>query len=621
MNIDISIKESLSLLPETPGVYLMYNKHQEIIYIGKAKSLKKRIKSYFNRKHDSPKLCLMVPQIEKFEFIITDNEVEALILESHMIKEHKPKYNVLLKDDKRFPWFVITEEEYPRIIIARKVDHKKIKGKYFGPYTNARAMYSTLELIKKLFPLKQCKTPRFKDRPCIYYQIGKCLGLCQKLVTPEDYKAVIAQVELFLSGKQVELLRHIKLEMEKYSQRQEYEKAAKYRDSYFDIVKILEKQKVITDNTRLSQDIIGYQSDNLLMSVVLLKVRQGRLIAKQSFDFKISEIHTESDILSVFIQDYYQMIKPEDIPSEILIPDKLYSKNLNDLEKVDKDIISEWLTIKKGKKVSLVVPKLQTKRQLIELSLKNASSDLEGLKLKELKSIQNDWNEVGSYIQEKLNLPRFPHKMECFDISHIQGTNTVASMVVFVNGKSYKSSYRRFKIRNIDQGKPDDFSSMKEVIKRRYSKILRNNEELPDLIIVDGGKGQLSAAIESLEELGLYNQPIVSLAKRFEEIYLPEISSPVIFPANSCALHVFQRIRDEAHRFAITYHKRLRESQAIKSVLDDISGVGFNKKKDLLDHFGDVKGIMSATESEIARVVGKSLSRRVYRFLHNKGNK
>ena len=426
----LTIEESLKLLPDASGVYLMHDKNNEIIYIGKAKNMKKRVKSYFQKNHDSPKLIVMVPQIIRFDFIITDSEVEALILESHLIKKHKPKYNVLLKDDKKFPWFLITEEQYPRIIVTRKADKKFQKGKYFGPYTNARAMYSTLELIKKMFPLKQCKTPRFKDRPCMYYQIGKCLGPCQKLTDPEDYKEVVKQVEMFLSGKQSELLAELKNQMEIFAEKQEFEKAARYRDSYFDVLKAVGKQKVVSENTDINQDILGFARDNSIMSIALLKVRDGRLIAKEDFDIKLDEIHTPYEALIAFIQEYYQLVDRSEIPKELLVS--------CEIEDEESKIIKEWLSFKKGSKVSLISPKSQKKFELVEMADKNALAALEGLKVSEMASLQNDWNEIGCYIQEKLNLPNFPARIECFDISHIQGTNTVASMVVFINGKPYK---------------------------------------------------------------------------------------------------------------------------------------------------------------------------------------
>ena len=610
----LTIEESLKFLPDASGVYLMHDKNNEIIYIGKAKNLKKRVKSYFQKNHDSPKLIVMVPQIIRFDFIITDSEVEALILESHLIKKHKPKYNVLLKDDKKFPWFLITEEQYPRIIVTRKADKKFQKGKYFGPYTNARAMYSTLELIKKMFPLKQCKTPRFKDRPCMYYQIGKCLGPCQKLTASEDYKEVVKQVEMFLSGKQSELLAELKNQMEIFAENQEFEKAARYRDSYFDVLKAVGKQKVVSENTDINQDILGFARDNSIMSIALLKVRDGRLIAKEDFDIKLDEIHTPYEALIAFIQEYYQLVDRSEIPKELLIS--------CEIEDEESKIIKEWLSFKKGSKVSLMSPKSQKKFELVEMADKNALAALEGLKVSEMASLQNDWNEIGCYIQEKLNLPNFPARIECFDISHIQGTNTVASMVVFINGKPYKSEYRKYKIRTLAEGQTDDFASMKEVIKRRYQKLLRdmsNNAQkeqiFPDLIIVDGGKGQLSATLESLEELGLSNMPIVSLAKKFEEIFLPEQPNPVILPANSKALFLFQQVRDEAHRFAVSYHRKLREKSAIKSILDDIATLQLSHKKTLIEYFGDINGIMTANKSELSRVIGKTHGSKVYNFL------
>ena len=610
----LTIEESLKFLPDASGVYLMHDKNNEIIYIGKAKNLKKRVKSYFQKNHDSPKLIVMVPQIIRFDFIITDSEVEALILESHLIKKHKPKYNVLLKDDKKFPWFLITEEQYPRIIVTRKADKKFQKGKYFGPYTNARAMYSTLELIKKMFPLKQCKTPRFKDRPCMYYQIGKCLGPCQKLTASEDYKEVVKQVEMFLSGKQSELLAELKNQMEIFAENQEFEKAARYRDSYFDVLKAVGKQKVVSENTDINQDILGFARDNSIMSIALLKVRDGRLIAKEDFDIKLDEIHTPYEALIAFIQEYYQLVDRSEIPKELLIS--------CEIEDEESKIIKEWLSFKKGSKVSLMSPKSQKKFELVEMADKNALAALEGLKVSEMASLQNDWNEIGCYIQEKLNLPNFPARIECFDISHIQGTNTVASMVVFINGKPYKSEYRKYKIRTLAEGQTDDFASMKEVIKRRYQKLLRdmsNNAQkeqiFPDLIIVDGGKGQLSATLESLEELGLSNMPIVSLAKKFEEIFLPEQPNPIILPANSKALFLFQQVRDEAHRFAVSYHRKLREKSAIKSILDDIATLQLSHKKTLIEYFGDINGIMTANKSELSRVIGKTHGSKVYNFL------
>ncbi len=551
------VKEQLKFLPEQSGSYQFYDVKNEIIYIGKAKNLKKRVCSYFNKNHDSAKLCVMVPQIKKIEFIITDTEVEALILESHLIKKHKPKYNILLKDDKKFPYFVFTDEEYPRIIVARKRNKNPIKGKYFGPYTDGRAMYATLDLIKKLFPLKQCKTPRFKSRACIYHQIGRCSAPCQRFISPEEYGKILKSVELFLLGRQNELVNELKKQMEYYSKNQEYEKAARFRDSYYDVQKTVERQKVIFENTKINQDIIAIVHDNSTAAVTLLQIRSGRLIEKKDFEYQYVDGNSEQEIMLSFLREYYELNSDLDITSEIVLQTKLSDE--------DNEVYSEWLSNKIKGNVKLKPAKSKKDKELLALAQKNADAYLNKLKLNKLVEIQNDYNDIGSYIQEKLKLSKFPHLVECFDISHIQGTNTVASMVVFENGMPKKSEYRKFKIKTLEIGKPDDFKSMQEVVERRYKKLLAEGKPFPDLIIIDGGKGQLSSVMEIFDKLEIKNQDIVSLAKRLEEVFLPKKSQPVIFPTSSTALYFFQRIRDEAHRFAITFHRQLRAKEALKS--------------------------------------------------------
>ena len=585
----------------------MLDKNGEIIYVGKAKVLKNRVRSYFNKNHDSPKLRVMVPQIVSFKYIVTDTEVEALILESHMIKKHKPKYNVLLKDDKKFPWFLITDEDYPRIIVTRRANKNMAKGRYYGPYTNSRAMYSTLELIKKIFPLKQCKTPRFKDRPCIYYQIGKCLGPCQKLVSSEEYKALVKQVEMFLSGNQGELLEQLKHQMEVYAEKQQYEKAARYRDSYFDVKKVMERQKVVSENTNIFQDIIGFYRERNRLCFVVMKIRHGRLIDKQDFDYEISPENTTEEYLERFLKDYY--ISTDDIASEIFLP--------LEISEEEKDLISQWLKIKKGKKVDVTVPKIGRKKEMIDLANKNASISFDRLKLTLSTQMADEWNEVGSYIQEKLKLKNFPHTIECFDISHIQGTNTVASMVYFENGRPKKSMYKRFKIRTLKDTQVDDFQSMREVIRRRYSRLKKENLPMPDLIIIDGGKGQLSSAVGVLDELGGISSDIVSLAKREEEVFLPHQKNSILFPLNSKALFLFQKVRDEAHRFAITYHRKLRSKTAVESSLDEIPGVSEKKKKQLFERFETIEGILAANKEELQDMFGLKTGEKIFDALQD----
>ena len=607
MKNEITIKERLKLLPALPGCYLMFDKDDNIIYVGKAKKLKNRVKSYFTKTLDTPKLRVMVPQIVRFEFVITDSEIEALILESHLIKKHKPKYNVLLKDDKKFPWFYITEEEYPQIIITRRNKDIPIKGKFFGPYTNSRAMYTTLEHIKRLFPLKQCKTPRFKDRPCMYYQIGKCSAPCQKLISPQDYKTIVEKVELYLSGRQNELVEELKKQMEFYSQNEQYEKAAIFRDSYFNIKQALEHQKIVDDSLNLYQDVIGITQDEIRFVISLLEIRAGRLINKKSFEIIKDETTNDDEAITTFLKNYY-LLKENDFPKEILLPLHINSEENN--------LISDWLSQKKGNKIHILTSNKGKKHELIELARKNANAYLEELKLKDVLELQSEWNLTGSYIKEKLKLNMFPHIVECFDISHFQGTNTVASMVVFEDGKPAKKKYKKYKLKTTE-GKPDDFLSMIEVISRRYSRLLKEEQPLPDLIIIDGGKGQLSQGIKVLKELGLKNQDVVSLAKRLEEIFVPFQKNPIILPYSSPALFFFQKIRDEAHRFAISYHRKLRETQALESILDSVPYLGESRKKKLFNVFKDIKGITEASEKELTEIVGARCAKSILNTIKN----
>ena len=551
------LKQTLKLLPSLPGCYIYYNKDGEVIYVGKAKILKRRVMSYFNRKHDSVKVNVLVPQIERLEYIITNTEVEALILESHLIKKYKPRYNVLLKDDKKYPYFLITDEDFPRITIVRKKNLNPEKGRYYGPYTDIRAMHATLDFLKKIFPLKQCKTPKFKDRPCLYYHIGRCMAPCQNLVTPDEYKQIVKQAELFLSGKQSELMQQIKEQMMKYSDSLQFEKAAKLRDSYNDLAKTLEKQKVVYENTKLNEDVISLMADDGIFAIVILMIREGRLIDKKDFVYEIEE-DDRTEFFATFFKEYYSTLKLE-------YPDRIVS---NELEAVgEKALYEEWLEILAHKKVKISYGKSAQGKELQMLADKNAKVVLDNAKITKMSKIRDDFNEIGSYLAEKLHLKNFPYRMECYDISHIQGTNTVASMVTFINGVPKKSEYRKFKVK-ITEGKPDDFLSMKEVLTRRLSHLGEEKWEKPDLMIIDGGKGQLSSVMDIIESMGIKGIDVVSLAKKHEEVFLPKQSKPVILPRNSSALFLFQRIRDEAHRFAITYHRKLRSQAMLEKKTD-----------------------------------------------------
>ena len=546
------LKQTLKLLPELSGCYLYYDKDNTVIYVGKAKNLKRRVKSYFNRSQKSTKTIALVSKIERLEYIITDTEVEAFILEDQLIKKYKPKYNILLKDDKKYPYFLITNEDFPRILVVRKKNLNPDKGHFFGPYTDIRAMYSTLDFIKKIFPLKQCKQPKFKSRPCLYYDIGKCLAPCQNKISSDEYKKLVYQAELFLTGKQGELLKQLMEQIQKYSDSEQFEKAAKLRDSYFDLQKTLEKQKVVYESTRLNEDIISILQDGGIFAIVILMIREGRLIDKKSFTYKVEETE-KSEFFATFFKEYYSMLKLD-------FPDKIISSELESVG--EKALYEEWLEIISKKKVKISYGKTQAGKKMQELADKNAKDVLEKAKIQSLVELANDFNEVGAYLSEKLKLKNFPYKIECYDISHIQGTNTVASGICFINGVPKKSLYKRCKVKSTE-GKPDDFQSMKEVLTRRFKRLGEEGWEKPDLIIIDGGKGQLSSVMQIVNELGISGIDIVSLAKREEEVFLPNKSTSIMLPRGSSALFLIQRIRDEAHRFAITYHRNLR-SKALK---------------------------------------------------------
>lgn len=554
-NVAKEVLDQVKLMPKLPGSYQFYDNKGTVIYVGKAKNLFKRVRSYFIS-NDSIKVNVMVPKIAKIECIVVDSEIEALILESELIKKYKPRYNVLLKDDKKFPYFVITEEEYPRITVVRKANKNPIKGKYFGPYTDSRAMWATLEVIERIFPLKKCKKPKFNSRPCLYYDMGQCMAPCQRLITPEDYKKILKDVELFLTGRRSELLKVLKKQMELASNNLEFEKAAKYRNSYNDIEKTMEKQKIVSENTKQNNDYIGVMREGNIFCAAVLEIREGCLVNKKDFDFKGIQTEDKTDykeIIKAIMREYYSIVDDINIPKNIIV------QELPD----EKEIYEAWLSERKGANVKITEAKSEKDKEILSLAQKNSIYNLEQIKLKNLSDIQNDYNEVGAYIKEKLNLKKFPHIVECYDISHIQGTNTVASGVVFENGFPKKSLYKKYKLKTIEKGEVNDFKSMNEILQRRFKRITEKNDYTPDLIIIDGGKGQLSSAYKAMKDYGL-NIDMVSLAKREEEVFLPNKKTSVIFPINSGALYFFQRIRDEAHRFAITFHRQLRNKNMLQ---------------------------------------------------------
>ena len=607
------LKAELARLPDEPGVYRMWNAADELIYVGKALSLKKRVRNYFQKNHDaSPKVRAMVENIARFDYIVTDSELEALILEANLIKEYQPKYNILLRDDKKYPWLIITDEPFPRILMVRDPLRFGKRVKAFGPYVSGAE--ATLQAIRKHFPLRQRRKPLFKNRPCMNYYIGACMGPCQDLVTAEEYDAVIRQLELFLKGKSDDLLSILEKEMEKASEAMQFERAARLRDRYMAVQGLAERQKVFYHDGNMSQDIVAAASDELRCAVVVMNIRSGKLIGSRAFDIALANQSTRQEAYTAFLTQYYQDLAVSELPDEILIELPL-------AEIPDAMLLQRLLKERRQKNVALTSPQKGVKKQMLAMAQKNAQQALEKTRLYESTRMQRDPARALMELQEALNLPDFPERMECYDISHVQGSNTVASMVVFTNGVPDKKEYRRFKIKTAE-GKPDDFKSMAEVIRRHFAHSGENTQQAdrwddPDLIIIDGGKGQLSAALSALTEQGVAEQPMISLAKKFEEVYLPGESRPVLLSRDSQALFLLQQIRDEAHRFAITYHRSLREKAGTQSVLDDIPGVGEKSRQKLLLTFGSVEKIREASLADLQRVINTKQAQAVVDYFQS----
>lgn len=579
-----NIEEKLALLPHNPGVYIMKDGKGKIIYVGKAISLKNRVTQYFrqNSSH-SAKVRAMVARIEDFETILTGTEVEALILECNLIKKHRPKYNISLKDDKTYPYLKVTlQDTYPRVYITRRV--QRDGGKYFGPYTNATALHETLKLLKRLFPIRSCKTMESK-RPCLEYHIKRCLAPCADKISREEYMVMIDDIVMFLEGRTEHVEKSLEQRMLQAADKLEFEQAGRLRDQLLAVQKISEKQRIVTGVG--DQDAIGMARSGIGVCVQIFYVRSGKMVGRDHFLLDGSDDETDEALLRAFLKQYYN--QATFIPREILLP----------MEILEQELLEEWLEKQKNAKVILAVPKRGTKCDIVEMAIGNAKKALED---ESARIKQTEAQTIGAVLDlgKYLGLSRPPYRMECFDISHIQGSETVASMVVFEGGVPKKSDYRRFKIRSAE-GKPDDFKSMREVTERRYGKA---DAEMPDLIIIDGGKGQLSSACEIIRGAGHITVPVVGLAKRFEEVYREGESDPVILPRSSQALYLIQRIRDEAHRFAITYHRKLRNKRNLVSILDNVEGIGPKRRKILLEHFGNIEKIKQASVAEMADLDG-----------------
>ncbi len=590
------VEEKLKLLPDSPGVYLMKDARGKIIYVGKAVVLKNRVRQYFQRnKGHTPKVRAMVEKIADFETIMTGSEVEALILECNLIKKHRPRYNISLKDDKSYPYVKVTlQEEFPRVFVTRRI--LKDGARYFGPYTNVTAVHESLKLLRRLFPLRSCR--QMGERPCLEYHIKRCIAPCTGNVDREEYDAMIRAVLLFLEGRTEDVERELSARMQAAAESYHFELAARLRDQLAAVRRVAEKQNIVTGAG--DQDAIGMARSDIGVCVQIFFVRAGKMIGREHFLLQGSEEESDEALLTAFLQQYYH--QAAFVPREVLLP----------MELEETELLSEWLSEKKGGKVQIFVPQRGSKRDIVNMAEGNAEKYLrdEAERVKQANAqTLGAVEELGHY----LGLRELPNRMECFDISHNQGSETVASMVVFEGGLPKKSDYRRFKIRSAE-GKPDDFKSMREVTTRRYGKL--TEEELPDLIVIDGGKGQLSSALEIIRGAGHLKVPVVGLAKQFELIFVEGSSDPVVLPRHSQALYLIQRIRDEAHRFAITYHRKLRGKRNLVSVLDHIDGIGPKRRKMLWSHFGNLNRIKAASVEELAAVEGMNLpaAEAVYQF-------
>ena len=596
----------LKNLPASPGVYQFLNKNGKVIYVGKAINLKNRVRSYFQSNITSPKTLALVSKIDDLNILVTDSELEALILENNLIKELKPRYNVNLKDDKSFPFIKVTNELYPRIYPTRRVVNDG--AKYFGPYTDVRSMKSSLRMINQIFKIRSCKLDLTekniaakKFKVCLDYHIKKCDGPCENLISPKDYNDMVNEVVKMLKGKTDELIKDLKLRMEEAVANLEFEKAAELRDKINQLDTLSSKQKIVSDDFE-DRDIFATAFEGKDSSCAVFNIRSGKLIGKKQLKLSIEEGEDSAEIYSAAIKFYYNDFV--EIPKEIVL----------EIEPGDSEALSDWLKMKSNKKVKIIVPKRGDLLSLVRMCKENASLQLKEIQLQKMKNLGNVPYSLAA-LQRDLRLKSLPRKIECFDISNLQGSDTVASMVVFEEGKPKKSLYRKFIIKDVVG--PDDFSSMQEVIERRYSRLQEENGTLPDLIMVDGGKGQLSSAVEILNKLGFKDYNIIGLAKRLEEVFIPGKSEPELIPKTSSGLKLLQQVRDEAHRFAITFHRQRRSKRIINTKLTNIHGIGKETAKKLLKKFGSIEGIKRAPLAEVEEIIGKKKTELLISSINN----
>lgn len=582
----------LAQLPTSPGCYLFRDATGKLLYVGKAVNLRSRVRSYFHLDNSaSPRVRAMASRISRIETVTTATEIEALALENVLIKQHRPYYNVRLRDDSTYPFLKLTlGETFPRLLIVRR--RHADGARYFGPFPDAGAMRATLHLIGRLFPLRKKRTPPFRDRPCLNYHIGRCMAPCQNLVTKAQYDAMVADVINFLEGRHHQLERRLKAEMAQASADLEFERAAKLRDLAQAVARVMERQVVVGDESE-DYDAIGLSQD--LQCVEVFQVRDGKLVNKLELTLARAE-HSEAPpsaedgdlvahALGAFLAQHYA---EAEVPPSILVP----------ATPEDVQTLEDYLSQRRGGRVRVTVPQRGARRQLLDTVQENAAQGAARLDIARQADKARDPEIALARLADALGMSASLERIEGFDISHVQGTDTVASMVVFTGGRPDNKEYRTFKIKSHDRN--DDFASMKEVVKRRYSRIQREGADMPDVILIDGGRGQLHAACEALAELGIVDQPIFGLAKKFEEIFLPKRADPILLPEDSPALRLVQRVRDEAHRFAVSFHRRLRARHVTESALDSVPGIGAARKRNLLSRIGSVDAMRKLSAPELA---------------------
>ncbi|HLE21933.1 MAG TPA: excinuclease ABC subunit UvrC [Vicinamibacteria bacterium] len=594
------LEQKLAELPSSPGVYLFRGRAGQILYVGKARSLKDRVRSYFHGSRiDSPRLDRLVESIRDLEIVATDTEREALVLENNLIKTHKPRYNVLLRDDKNHPYLKLTVgEDYPRIYIVRRPGTDG--AVYSGPYVPASLARKTQNLVHRLFGIRNCneKLDGHRPRACLQYQIKRCVAPCvESIATREEYLKTVESARLFLEGKNDDLLVSLQNEMYRAAEEERFEEAARLRDTVRTLEDLNTRQKMATVRGE-ERDIFGYYREGHRAVLQVFSMRSGKVVDRDSFTLDKLEALADEDVLSASLKQYYELGRY--LPAEIHVP----------LDFPDRELVQEWLSGRRESRVEIVVPQRGGKRRMVDLVSRNARIAFELANQEEGRQAADRLQAV----RELLDLPDEPARIEAFDVSNIQGSDIVASMVVFERGQPKRSEHRKYKIKTVAGG-PDDFASMREVVLRRYRRVLEEGAEQPDLILIDGGKGQLGAAYQSLTELGLSHLPLISIAKKEEVLFQIGRSEPLVLPRSSPALQLMQRIRDEAHRFAVTFHRQRRAVRSFHSKLDDIQGIGPRKRKLLMNRFKSLKRVREASVEELATVVGPRLAERVQRHL------